>query len=216
MKIDTFMLGDFQTNCYCVRKDDAERNCLIIDPGLEVEPLVQQLQQNEYVLTDILLTHGHADHIGGVEALRQVWPDVRVAIHHDDADMLTDPNLNLSLMAGSMVQARPADLILDSKTRYYEAAGLKFKILHTPGHTPGGICLYAADEHVLFGGDTVFAGSIGRSDFPGGSHEQLIEAIQKKLLILPDETTIYPGHGPATTVGNEKQYNPFLSQSRGL
>ena len=216
MKIDTFVLGDFQTNCYCVRKDDTASDCLIIDPGLGAEPLVQQVQQHDYTPTDILLTHGHADHLGGVEALRESWPDVTVAIHSDDAGMLSDPTLNLSLMAGSMVQARPADVILDAAATTYQAAGLRFQVLHTPGHTPGGICLYNADEDVLFCGDTIFAGSVGRSDFPGGSHEQLIEAIQKKLLILPEETTVYPGHGPATTIGNEKQYNPFLSAGSGL
>ena len=137
-------------------------------------------------------------------------------IHSDDAGMLSDPSLNLSLMAGSMVQARPADVILDAAATTYKAAGLRFQVLHTPGHTPGGICLYNADEDVLFCRDTIFAGSVGRSDFPGGSHEQLIEAIQKRLLILPEETTVYPGHGPATTIGNEKQYNPFLSAGSGL
>lgn len=210
MIIDTIVLGDYQTNCFCVRQNEETGDCLIIDPGMEAGPLVQMLKKNDYIPVEILLTHGHADHIGGVETLRQHWPEVRVAIHKDDATMLTSPAENLSLMAGVMVQARPAEILLNSNESDYEAAGLRFKVLHTPGHTPGGICLYASDEDILFAGDTLFAGSIGRSDFPGGSHELLIEMIQQKLLVLPGQTTVYTGHGPTTTIGNEKASNPFL------
>lgn len=215
MQIDTRVLGDFQTNCYCVRKDETSRECLIIDPGLEAEPLIQMLQQQDYTPVAILLTHGHADHIGGVETLRESWPDVKVTIHTEDAGMLTSPTRNLSLMAGCMVQARPADVLLDSKDIFFSAVGLRFKILHTPGHTPGGICLYSGEEDILFAGDTLFAGSIGRTDFPGGSHEELIEMIRQKLLILPDRTAVYTGHGPETTIGNEKKNNPFVG-AQGL
>lgn len=210
MIIDTIVLGDFQTNCFCVRQNEETSDCLVIDPGMGAELLVQLLKNNDYTPVDILLTHGHADHIGGVEKLRRHWPEVRVAIHKDDAAMLTSPAENLSLMAGVMVQARPAEILLNSEDTYYQAAGLRFKILHTPGHTSGGICLYASDEHILFAGDTLFAGSVGRTDFPGGSHELLIEMIRQKLLILPGQTTVYTGHGPATTIGNEKASNPFL------
>ena len=125
--------------------------------------------------------------------------------------MLTSPADNLSLMAGGMIQARPAEILLNSEDTDYAAAGLQFRVLHTPGHTPGGICLYAADEEILFAGDTLFSGSIGRSDFPGGNHRILIEMIRKKLLTLPEQTTVYTGHGPATTIENEKKFNPFLT-----
>ncbi|MHC4233171.1 MAG: MBL fold metallo-hydrolase [Planctomycetota bacterium] len=211
MIIDTLVLGDFQTNCFCVRQNEEVSDCLIIDPGMGAEVLVQMLQEKGYTPVEILLTHGHADHIGGVESLRQHWPGVRVSIHKDDAGMLTDPADNLSLMAGVMVQARPAEVLLNSEDRYYEAAGLRFKVLHTPGHTPGGICLYASDDDILFAGDTLFAGSVGRSDFPGGDHRVLIDMIRQKLLILPEKTVVYTGHGDATTIGHEKESNPFLT-----
>jgi glyoxylase-like metal-dependent hydrolase (beta-lactamase superfamily II) len=139
-----------------------------------------------------------------------------VAIHKDDANMLTSPAENLSLMAGSMVQTRPADVLLDSEQRDYQAAGLRFQVIHTPGHSPGSICLYSAQDHILFAGDTLFAGSVGRTDFPSGSHEALMDSIQTKLMILPERTQVYTGHGPETTIGNEKKFNPFLSPNAGL
>lgn len=216
MVIDTIIMGDFQTNCYCVRKDKKSTDCLMIDPGLEPEPLVLMLKENGYTPVDIILTHGHVDHIGGIETLREHWPKVRVTVHKDDANMLANPAENLSLMAGCMVQARPAEVLLDSEKLYYQAAGLRFRIFHTPGHSPGGICLYAAHHHVLFAGDTLFAGSVGRTDFPGGSHQTLMDSIKTKLMILPEQTRVYTGHGPETTIGNEKKFNPFLTESGGL
>jgi len=216
MIVDTIIMGDYQTNCYCVRNNKDAAECLVIDPGLEPEPLVQMLKENDRTPVDILLTHGHVDHIGGVESIRRHWPKVRVAIHKDDASMLINPEENLSLMAGCMVQTRPADVLLDSEEVYYQAAGLRFRILHTPGHSPGSICLYSAHDHILFGGDTLFAGSVGRTDFPGGSHEALIDSINTKLLILPKRTQVYTGHGPETTIGNEKKFNPFLTPNTGL
>lgn len=213
MDIATIVLGDFQTNCYCVRADQNSGDCLIIDPGLSPEPLVQMLHHNKLAPVSIVLTHGHADHIGGVETIRQHWPQVKVAIHKGDAAMLTDPTLNLSVMAGGMVQARPADFILDSDQSTFEAADMSFELMHTPGHSPGSISLYSPEQDILFAGDAIFAGSVGRTDFPGGSHELLIKMIQQKLLVLPDKTTVYPGHGTPTTIGNEKKFNPFLSGS---
>ena len=211
MKIDTIILGDYQANCYCLRKNDQSTACLLIDPGLTPEPLVQFLKHNNLTPEFIIITHGHADHIGGVETVREYWPNVKTAISKIDAEMLTSPLKNLSLLADGMVQARPAEVCFTNE-RYFEAAGLRFEIIYTPGHTPGGICLYNSDEGVLFTGDTLFAGSVGRSDFPGGSHTELIEGIKSKLLILPEQTKVYPGHGPATTLRAEKRHNPFLTE----
>jgi hydroxyacylglutathione hydrolase len=210
MHIETFVLGDFQTNCYCVRTGAAKKECLLIDPGLSPFELLQYLQKHHLVPEAVVLTHGHIDHIAGVEQVRKLWHKTKVYIHKNDATMLTDPNENLSALAGTLFQARPAEVLLDGDAQI-QAAGLEFKVLHTPGHTQGGICLYNASEGIAFVGDTLIAGSVGRSDFPGGDGDQLIESIQTKLLTLPETTKIYSGHGPETTIGNEKHHNPFLS-----
>jgi len=210
MIIDTLPLGDFLANCHCLRADEQATECLLIDPGLEPEPLVQFLTEKGLTPVLVLLTHGHVDHIGGLETIRAHWPNIRVAVHEADAEMLCDPNANLSILAGTMVQARPADIVLGEETRFVSDLGMRFEVFHTPGHTPGGICLYAAKDGVLFSGDTLFAGSVGRSDFPGGDHEQLIDGIRQKLLTLPEETKVYPGHGPVTTLRNEKKHNMYL------
>ncbi|MEN6307476.1 MAG: MBL fold metallo-hydrolase [Anaerohalosphaeraceae bacterium] len=210
MHIDTFVLGDFQTNCYVVRADESKKDCVLIDPGLHPYPLVQFLQQENLNPEAVIITHGHIDHIGGVEIIRESWPKTNVYIHKADAEMLTDPNENLSMLAGTIFQARPADVIINGQTEI-RAAGMRFEVLHTPGHTPGGICLHCPSDGIALVGDTLFAGSVGRSDFPGGSHEQLIQSIQTQLLVLPETTRIYPGHGPCTTLRNEKKHNPYLS-----
>jgi glyoxylase-like metal-dependent hydrolase (beta-lactamase superfamily II) len=210
MYIETFVLGDFQTNCYCVRTDSTKKECILIDPGLHPFTMLQQLQRHHIIPAAVVLTHGHIDHIAGLEQVRKQWHNTQVYIHKDDATMLTDPNENLSALAGTIFQARPAEVILNGNDRI-QAAGLEFKVLHTPGHTPGGICLYNASEAIAFVGDTLFAGSVGRTDFPGGDYDQLMESIQTKLMTLPETAKIYTGHGPASTIGNEGRHNPFLS-----
>jgi glyoxylase-like metal-dependent hydrolase (beta-lactamase superfamily II) len=209
MLINTVVLGDFQTNCYCVRPDEKTRKCLVIDPGLDPAALLQYLQTERLEPAVIALTHGHVDHIAGVEAMREHWPKAKTAIHKEDADMLGDPVKNLSMMAGCMVMARPAEILWD-REQDLTLAGMPFSLLHTPGHTPGGICMYSAAEGLAFVGDTLFAGGIGRTDFARSDYAQLIESIQNKLLTLPENTKIYPGHGPATTIRSEKRFNPFI------
>ncbi len=210
MIINSLILGDFETNSYCLRVDGSVKDCLIIDTGLEAGPLVDYLRDNELNPVAVVFTHGHADHITGIKDVRANWPDIKVAIHKNDAKMLTSCVKNMSVLSGTTFTTAPADIIIDDDGSI-EFAGIKLDVLHTPGHTQGGICLYSASQATIFVGDTLFAGSIGRTDLPGGNFEQLIAAIKEKLLTLPGETKVLTGHGPATTIAAEKQFNQYLA-----
>ena len=209
MQIDCLILGDFQTNCYVVRRDEAVVDCVIIDPGFDADDLLGFLTQRQLNPAAVVITHGHVDHIAGVAALRQQYPKTKVYIHKVDAGLLTDPEANLSALVGSVVATEPADVRLQDGD-VIDEAGIQLRVLHTPGHTLGGICLYAEPEAIVFAGDTLFADSVGRTDFPGGDMDQLIESIQTKLFTLPDKTAVHPGHGMRTTIGREKRVNPFV------
>ncbi len=209
MEIDTFVLGEYETNCFILRESGASKNCLVVDIGLKSGSLIDFLIRKKLNPVAVVLTHGHIDHIAGVTELRSEFPDAKVYIHKLDSENLTEADSNLSIMTGAAFTTTPADLIVEDKDEIDEA-GVKLEVLHTPGHTPGGICLYSADEGIVFTDDALFADSVGRTDFPGGSMEQLINSIRRKLLTLPDDTIVYPGHGPATTIAREKAQNQFL------
>ena len=219
MKIDRLILGAYQTNCYILRASVAAKDCLVIDTGLEAGELVDFLQRHKLNPVAVVLTHGHADHTTGVAVLRENHPDIKVYIHKLDAEMLTPPltkeegltetGSNMFAFAKQPFRTEPADFSLEEGD-VIEQAGIKLKVLHTPGHTPGGISLYSKDEGIVFVGDTLFAESVGRTDMPGGSAAQLLKSIREKLCVLPDETIVYPGHGPVTTIAQEKAHNPFL------
>jgi hydroxyacylglutathione hydrolase len=209
LKIDRLILGAFETNCYVVRQDESATECLLIDTGLDGSDLVAFLEGHQLTPVAVVLTHGHADHVVGLAALRQRYPGIKVFIHQLDAPLLADPDANLSGLAGLTFATEPADVLLRDGD-VIEEAGIRLRVLHTPGHTLGGICLYAEPEALVFAGDTLFADSVGRTDFPGGDMDQLIESIQTKLFTLPDNTAVYPGHGMRTTIGREKRANPFL------
>ena len=205
MRMKSFTVGPLGVNCY-VLQDDFSDAGLVIDPGGNAEELLQYLKQEHISLQTIVNTHGHGDHIGADDRLRQAT-GARLLIHAADAPMLADARANLSAYMGFTVQAAPADAILqDGET--LQVGHMSFTVLHTPGHSPGGICLFG--EGVLFSGDSLFAESIGRCDFPGASETELVAALQKKILPLPDDVKVYPGHGPGTTIGWERQHNPYL------
>ncbi len=207
MKIDHLILGAFETNCYVLRTTESAKDCLIIDTGLQADRLVRFLKQHDLNPVAVVLTHGHPDHAAGVAILRESFPDIKVCIHKNDADMLTEAQSDFGLLVGGVSGTEPADLILEEEV--IEHAGIKLQVLHTPGHTSGGICLYSEQEGIVFTDDTLFADSVGRTDL-GGNMTQLLKSIREKLFTLPDDTKVYPGHGPTTTIAHEKQYNQFL------
>ncbi len=205
-----FPLGDWQTNCFVVHAK-AGRDCWIIDAGFEPQPLIDYIQQQQLTPRLIVQTHAHVDHIAGLAALRALWLDTPILIHEAERDFLTDPMLNLSIALADPIVAPPADRLLQHGEEL-ELDGLTFTIRHTPGHSPGGITLYCPAAGVALVGDALFAGSIGRTDFPTSDHQTLMDAIHNQLLTLPDDTHILPGHGPASTIGQERRTNPFLRQ----
>ena len=209
MTIDRLILGDYETNCYVLRSSETATDCLVVDPGLGAGPLIDFLKDRKLNPVAVVLTHGHIDHIAGLAAVRQKYPGAQLYVHKLDANMLTEPYANLSAMHGMPFTTEPEDVALEEPD-IIELAGIRLRVLHTPGHTPGGICLYAADDDVAFVGDTLFAGSIGRTDFPGGSMEQLLRSVKEKLFTLHGQTKAYPGHGPPTTIAQEEAHNPFF------
>lgn len=202
-------LGPFETNCYVYAPASAAGGCWIIDAGLGPEPLIEAVREAGLRPEKLILTHAHLDHIAGVDAVTAAFPGVELMIHEAEREWLTDPDLNLSGGYGFPITCRPADRLLrdgDELTIGDEV----WRVLHTPGHSPGGITLYSAAKGLALVGDTLFAGSIGRTDFPGSDFETLARSIRERLYTLPDETRVLPGHGPETSVGREKRSNPFV------
>jgi glyoxylase-like metal-dependent hydrolase (beta-lactamase superfamily II) len=211
-----FPAGAFAANCYLVAPAPGEE-CVIIDPGQDAEPGIEELL-GRYRLQPIavLLTHGHVDHIWSVAPVCGA-KGIPAYIHPDDREMLADPARGMSLMAkqqflGGMTFSEPDDVKPLEDGEIVSLAGLDFTIGHTPGHTPGSVTFRSGDGDLdaLFSGDLLFAGSIGRTDLPGGDHETILRSLARTLT-LPDATVVLPGHGPTTTIGDERTTNPFLT-----
>jgi hydroxyacylglutathione hydrolase len=207
MQIYTFPLGPLQTNCYIIANDDS-KEAIIVDAGMNPDELIYKSE--EYTVQAILMTHAHFDHMGGLDKIRRKVK-APVYIHKNEQEWLVNADLNGSsrwpTIGGAMLSEPAEHETADGEV--LELAGFSIRVLETPGHTPGGLS-FLIDKH-LFSGDTLFARSIGRTDLLGGNYDQLMESIHDKLMELPDETIVYPGHGPATTIGDEKTYNPFIS-----
>ena len=216
MIIEQLIVGPFETNCYVLRSSWSVKDCVIIDAGIEPAPLIGYLQKNQLNPVAVILTHGHIDHTAGLDSLLTGWPGIKIYIHSLDEPMLAGKQTIAELAGMPAGKIKAPALVFGKKTlgledgQIIELAGKIFVVLHTPGHTPGGICLYSRNLQTVFVGDTLFAGSVGRTDFPGGDEKQLLNSIKEKLLNLPGSTKVYPGHGPATTIANEKKHNPFL------
>lgn len=200
-------VGPLETNCYLVLNEDTKAG-IVVDPGADADRIMDFVKELDMKVEAIFITHGHSDHIGGLSGVRAAT-GAPVYISEADAEALTSAKKNLSAYMGFKLTCEPADKFF-VEGEDVEAAGYTFKIFATPGHTPGGVCIYNEEEKVVFAGDTIFCESIGRTDFPGGSYKQLLNSIKTKLLVLPKEVVLLPGHGEPTSVEWEKSRNPFL------
>ena len=202
-----FQVGPIMTNCFFLINNDSKK-LIVIDPGASAKALYEEIKKLDCVCEAILLTHGHFDHADGVDELKALT-GAKVYAHEDEKKVLNDPSYNLSDDFVATGSKYDADVFVND-SEHLKLSGFDIAVIHTPGHTPGGICFYIEEEKILFSGDSLFNQSIGRTDFLGGSASQLIRSIKEKLLCLPDDVNVYPGHGAATSIGYEKKYNPFF------
>ena len=207
MIFETIVVGPLEVNC-SVLACEATREAVVVDPGGSVELIRRAVERHGLTVRCLINTHGHFDHVGGNRAAVSAFA-APLVIHREDAPMLgraAEVALRYGLAGENSPE--PDSFLEDGQEIVFGSCSLK--VIHTPGHTQGGCCLYLEQEKKLISGDTLFADPIGRTDLPGGSHEQLLQSIRTRLFTLPDDVTVYPGHGPETTIGHEKRHNPYF------
>ncbi len=210
-RIKTYVLGGVSTNCYLVFRE-GEKAAVIIDPADNADYLKNKCREFGVEPEAVLLTHAHFDHMLAADDIRKAY-GCKIYVHMDDERMLNDPFLNLSGTMGTEQTGISADhLLRDGDVLHF--LNREWRVMATPGHTAGSVCYYLPEEKVLFSGDTLFAESLGRTDLPTGSMSAIVRSIAEKLLVLPEDIMVYPGHGDATTIGYEKQYNPVAAYVR--
>ena len=200
-------VGPLQCNCSVIG-DEATREAMVIDPGDDIEEISAILRKHNLKVKQIVITHAHIDHVGGAMKLRALT-GAPILLNQNDYALLK----MLDVQATWIGMKSPGEVKIDAELGHGDslsAGALSAKVIHTPGHTEGSVCLYFPDEALLIAGDTLFAGSIGRTDLPGGSFEKIMRSIHHQVLVLPDETLVVPGHGPKTTIGDEREGNQYL------
>lgn len=206
LKIGRIVLGMCQTNCYFVYEEGSSR-VIVFDPADKGDYIFNGLKEKGFTVEAILLTHGHFDHIWGVEQLREL-SGAKVYVYEGEKELCEDASLNVSKGAGRACTVKADEYVKDGEE--ITAAGISCRLIATPGHTGGSCCYYFENDKILISGDTLFQESVGRTDLPTGSMSMLVRSVKEKLLPLPEEVKVYPGHGESTTIGYEKKYNPFL------
>lgn len=206
MKIETILLGAVQTNCYIISNEET-KECIIIDPSDSSGLMIKKLEEANINPVAILLTHGHFDHIMAGPKLSEHYK-IPMYGYIEEGELVKDPILNAAYLIGSKFTMKLSHFFKDGDELLL--AGYKIKVIHTPGHTKGSVCFYIEDEKVLISGDTLFYNSVGRTDLPTGDAMMLLRSIEKKLMALPEDTKVYPGHGMVTSIGYEKKNNPFI------
>jgi hydroxyacylglutathione hydrolase len=201
------VVGLLEVNCY-ILGDEETKEAVVIDPGGDADEILEALEYHELKLKTIIDTHGHFDHVDANQPLKDAT-GAPIAIHALDAPALSRPSQEALFFTGNRLKLSKADVLL-KEGDILSFGQYRLKVLHTPGHTPGSVSLVMENAPLVYVGDLLFNGSIGRTDFPGGSFEALIDAVKTKIFTLGDHYTVYPGHGPVTTVGQERQYNPFF------
>lgn len=207
-KMSGVTTGPVATNCYTIINEESNE-AVMIDASGNVEALLREIKSAGATPVALLLTHAHFDHMDAVEKVRKEYPDIKVYIGKNDEPLLGDPSLNLSTsFLGIPITAKADEVVIDGQT--IDLIGTSIKCIEVPGHTVGGMCYYFTELAALFDGDTLFHGSVGRSDFPTGDSQTLLDSISEKLFVLPDETGVFPGHDSETTIGWEKKNNMFF------